>query len=389
MRRAVPVSPVYGQRSTVPGPPGPAGYNATGAVEDMDTLADYINATGGENPVSIAFTERFAPLTARLDDYENSTPTLEELVESVFLGTSIAATTSVPFHVAAFNSQVNSFTLAVSGAVTTSDTNYWTVTLKRYRQGTAAVMSSKTTRVSDGQEILPFVPWGLDSQAWGNEDLIIGDVLVATFTPTGSPAPLTNLVATFGAPPAFTVSLPHPGTTLVAADNFNRADAAAPLGTSSSGHLWVPDPGNTGTFRVTGNEATQGSGGAGRTTIDTGQTDVRVQCKVAAVGGSGTWGLVLRYVDFDNHLGVTQNSFFTSVGGATTQLVTFGTPLATGDTVAVELVGNHYAVFIDRGTLDNYVLEGSGTNGAYTTGGKHGLRSSGNGHEWDDFKVFA
>lgn len=365
------------------GIPGEITGTAAALVAELEAIRDEAVELTGLDTVEAAVEAAMVPL-------RDMTPTLEELTVTVNLGGDITAARTVPIHVAPYSSELNSLALVVADAVSASDTNYWTVTIKRYRAGVEANVGIKTTKFTGGQALAAFVPWDYGTVVLANTGLIPGDVLVLDFAPTGSPAPLVDPVVTFGPPPAFVVSAPMPGDVLRIEDTFTRADSTTSLGTTSDGnYTWVYDGANVGLYGISSNQAYSASTGSKRAWVNAARSDVRVQCKVGTVGATGTWGLVLRYQDFNNHYGVSQVSFFKNIAGATTQLVAWTVPLVAGDTVAIDLVGNTWAAYVDRGTTGTFVLEGTGTDSTYPDGFLHGLRSTGNGHRWDDFRIYA
>ena len=80
------------------------------------------------------------------------------------------------------------------------------------------------------------------------------------------------------------------------ADTFNRADTAAGLGTSTSGHLWTKVMGND--MGIVGGQAYLPVAGNTRWIVELGAADVEVGVTLKTLGASG-W-LMFRYVDATN-----------------------------------------------------------------------------------------
>lgn len=125
----------------------------------------------------------------------------EELVFNRAEGRTISATDQSPVAVAMFPCVVRSFALVQeTGGVAASDTDYWTVDLGRWRNGTFAVIASKTTKTvpSGGEAITVLVPWTFDSMTFSgtNAQLLKDDVVGVKYTKTGAASNITRAVLT-------------------------------------------------------------------------------------------------------------------------------------------------------------------------------------------------
>jgi hypothetical protein len=171
--------------------------------------------------------------------------------------------------------------------------------------------------------------------------------------------------------------------TSLAADNFNRADAAT-LGTSSSGHLWT----SHGTpFTLSSNAAHPPSGITDYTidSLNGGTADVTVSCTITPrdLGHDFDAGLAGRVVDNNNFVfldisrsgSVLLTRTFQRVGGSFTGLTSLVNPIAAAGTpMLVELVlsGDAGESFIDGVSMGSF----SGLNGALLTPTRHGIVTS-------------
>lgn len=129
----------------------------------------------------------------------DATPTLEELaVGSVLFTGAMSTTQSFPFFVAPFGLSVVQASLSNwDSAVAASNTDYWTIDLRRTRANVTVVIASKTSRVTGGEAIPQRGDWNFDAVAFdpANKVLLKGDILNLAFTTTGSPTALNKLAA--------------------------------------------------------------------------------------------------------------------------------------------------------------------------------------------------
>lgn len=312
----------------------------------------------------------------------DSTPTLEELETRAALPTAISATTTVYLGPTNFNQRVGALTLAFSAAIAASDTDFWTVALRRIRaNGTAVTLASLTTKTTGGVAIAALTGWTLDNVAWpaSLRHLNKGDVLALTFTKTGAPANLAD----------GSVAIRYePNAVALVRDTFTRANANV-LGTSDSGHTWtvftsVPAM----TFGIVSNQA------AGQTTatvraqagINAGLAD----CSVSAVLLSpATSGIAVRQSQAGIQIsGYLHNAtqLFRCDADALTAVSTFTDTLVAGDTVTITCSGPALTVY------RNGVWIGAASDSTYLTQTTHGLRASNpvaGTPLWDDFVIAA
>lgn len=178
------------------------------------------------------------------------------------------------------------------------------------------------------------------------------------------------------------------------ADDFNRADSATSLGTSSSGHVWVPLGGTT--WGISSNKAYLPS--ASTQTVaycEANDADVTIEVvlsKSDATNNLNRMGISFRLTDDSNYLyayflSSTSLRLFKKVTGAGTQLGLATVTETSGDGLKVIANGDQIEVY------HNGVLKiGPITESFNQTATKHGLfhetgGSLGTVCRWDDFSV--
>jgi hypothetical protein len=129
----------------------------------------------------------------------SSTVAVEELEQSVMQVAAMANTpTRVPVFVAKFPLKVVACSvITMTTPIAASNTDYWTVVVRRWRTGTGGDIATKTTRVSDGEAVALGTDWNFDTATFGaTQTLQVGDICSMGFTPTGTPTPWTNFLVT-------------------------------------------------------------------------------------------------------------------------------------------------------------------------------------------------
>jgi hypothetical protein len=126
----------------------------------------------------------------------STAPTIEDLQCGTLLG-DIPSTQTYPVLIAQTASKAMALALVCSGGITASDSNYWTVELKRYRAGTATLIATKTTKVTGGQAVTANVPWTFSGVTFDTtyQQLSVDDALVLVCTKTGTPSDLSRCYA--------------------------------------------------------------------------------------------------------------------------------------------------------------------------------------------------
>lgn len=110
----------------------------------------------------------------------------EELVAGAFYSVTVAGSYSLPVFVAPFACTITAASVAVwQIGFALSETDYWTVTLRRFRGGSSVNIASKAT---SGEAITQRADWNFDAVAFSNNTLLKGDCVDFAFVPTGSPA---------------------------------------------------------------------------------------------------------------------------------------------------------------------------------------------------------
>ena len=126
-------------------------------------------------------------------------PTISELVAGCF---SAASNFTISASVVAFSAPfacniVQAQLVIWNTAVAASDTDYWTVQVRRWRTGVgggAVVIAEKTTKVTGGQAIVQRLDWNFDASAFDPTYKLLqkGDVIDFAFLMTGSPTSLNG-----------------------------------------------------------------------------------------------------------------------------------------------------------------------------------------------------
>ena len=314
-----------------------------------------IGIVGGQIPVWDATAGKFIPgdaavgagIDTRLTAVEETALTVEQTSASVALAGAIS-TDQVCF-IAPYPSRVDQVSLAFGGAVAGSGTDYWTVTLRRYRGGVATVIGTKTSKsATNGEPIAAYEDWNFDLTTFANNELVKGDILTVTFAKTGTPADLVTPVMTFRAPP-FEATAVVP----LVFDSFNRS--AASLGVADSGQTWTS---LSGGFSTDGAEAV-GSGSASTNAvglIDCGQSDYQITVKITNYVATGGTGLVFGYVDADTYYYTRDTRVFRVTGGSGAGVgAVFSETFVSGDTIRVIKTANDFEVQRDAGSTGSFV----------------------------------
>lgn len=178
------------------------------ATEELDdaTPTGTRTATFGESRAWAAVSLLVGPgdpLLAAL----STVPSLEELEQSVRLG-DVDFTGTLALGVAQTDQRIGSLALAMWDEIPADDSNYWTVSLVRYRAGTPATLANRLTddNAPYGTAVEPWEAWTFDLVTWtdANRYLRKGDVLALDFTKTGTPDPWHGLTVTWRYEPGVT-----------------------------------------------------------------------------------------------------------------------------------------------------------------------------------------
>lgn len=163
-------------------------------------------------------------------------------------------------------------------------------------------------------------------------------------------------------------------------DSFNRADSAATLGTSTSGHAWTA---LVGTWGTSSNKGYVAAGtGYNVAVIDTGLSNVELQVTIAGTSTVNT-GLAFRYASAGNgYYCVFNDSGNVRIykGASGTYTMVAGASVAqtvlTGDVMRVSISGATFKVY-RNGTLILTATDGSSPYTAQTMHGMWGWSNSG------------
>lgn len=367
-----------------------------GGVDDPSySLAELRDMTGGGANTAKSVSSSRSSLAEDVTDQvvaDISSPllTIEEVSNSVILDpVSISATRIIPVYTAFYTSVINQISLCFGASVAASDTDYWTVELYRYRNGSRRPIATKTTKTvsSGGEGITAFVDWNFDLVALNFNNFVKGDILVVKVIPTGAPAALANPVITLRAQPSDALA---DASVDIVVDTFTRADSAVSLGTSETGQPWVQVNNVYGisSGQVYSPNATQNE----RWVIDTGYSDCTVEVKIAAIAAGGSLGLCLRMAaDGLTGFNLNQTNIFQYTSPSTnTSLGTFSQTFVAGDTMRVKMEGQIITVYRQAGSVGDFVqvLQINSTWNQNET--RHGLRSTSNAglaNRMDNFKV--
>lgn len=139
-------------------------------------------------------------LTAEVDTL--STGYISAVYSPVSISSSTLST-AVPFvFIAPFTCVINYAAIVTAAAgIAASDTDYWSVELRRYRAGVSAVIATKTTRVTGGQAVTQYVPWVFGTLDPANKVLQAGDTVAFFFTETLNAASWSNIMLEVGYTP--------------------------------------------------------------------------------------------------------------------------------------------------------------------------------------------
>lgn len=185
------------------------------------------------------------------------------------------------------------------------------------------------------------------------------------------------------------------GPTVLASDNFNRANAGS-LGTSSSGHAWT-DSG--GTWTLSGNTAhgpALSGGNYALSSVNAGAADVDITVTVALSGGVDV-GIAARVIDSDTfiYMDFTESGAdfitrtFQRVGGSFTGLTSLVGPFSATSPITLRLVcvGSSGEAFVQGASVGTW----SSLHASLVTPTKHGLAigSNSSANAYDNFSVAA
>lgn len=165
-------------------------------------------------------------------------------------------------------------------------------------------------------------------------------------------------------------------------DDFNRADDATTLNTSSSGHAWIAWRGTWGVNANQGYMATNGNG-QNYAVINAGVADLTIECVFpTAVNGVG---LSFRGTDESNvfiwyRVNSSLINCYKRESGGYTEIFTLSETLGNGDSLKVALSGNSIELY-RNGTLKTTLTESFNN-----TAPNHGLYKEGSSTtgRWDD-----
>lgn len=181
------------------------------------------------------------------------------------------------------------------------------------------------------------------------------------------------------------------------ADNFNRTDDAAALGTSSSGHAWTS---HAGTWGIGSNRAVPPNTALAVSTVDASQLLVSVQVTVIPpASGNTDVAIAARYTDANNYIflnvsksvAVQVSRTFSRVGGSNTGITSLVNPAVADVTSSFTMritftsasAGECFVNDVSMGTF-------SGINAAHQTPTRYGIWcNTAGGCRFDDFTITA
>lgn len=174
-------------------------------------------------------------------------------------------------------------------------------------------------------------------------------------------------------------------------DDFNRPPSSTTLGTSSSGHTWIPLAGTWGIINGGSDGVANQITGSTQAyaVIDTGLADctVAVNADTSPINGGGlTWraadanNLWFWDIDSSGPGGTPGGSVYKVVAGSFTQVLT-GLPDANHKRMSVDLNGSAMDILIDGVVVDSI------TDSFNATETQHGIRDYGGACELDDFSI--
>jgi hypothetical protein len=129
---------------------------------------------------------------------KTQTATIDELTAGVMVGEAgISVTNTYPVFVAPFPCTiVTASVIPWGGTVATSDTDFWTVQLRKLsgNPATSAAMATRSTRATGGTAFTAKVDWNFDAQVFTNNTLAKGESVDVLFTKNGSPNSLFSVL---------------------------------------------------------------------------------------------------------------------------------------------------------------------------------------------------
>jgi hypothetical protein len=159
------------------------------------------------------------------------------------------------------------------------------------------------------------------------------------------------------------------------------------LGSGGGGVTWSSP---VGTWGVGGGVATATalSGGLAYATVDAGTEDVIITCEVTRTGG--TAGIVVRWVDEDNHVQLrhtgTNIQLVKMVAGTPTTLIDTSATYVAGSQMRLVVEGTSFRAFYNK---DPYGSDTTISDGALASATVVGLRTSDTGNTFDNLVVYA
>ncbi len=130
----------------------------------------------------------------------DETAAVEDLIATVLRPGALGATQAVPVMIAKFPLKITAASLVSMNneggvSVAVSDTNYWTVTIRRFRAGSSVNVVTKSTQATGGAAIPNRQDWSFDTSTWDNTNATcqVGDVIDLGFFVTGNPTDLGDI----------------------------------------------------------------------------------------------------------------------------------------------------------------------------------------------------
>lgn len=175
------------------------------------------------------------------------------------------------------------------------------------------------------------------------------------------------------------------GVGLPVTDNYNRADNASTLNTSSSGHSWIAWRGTWGTESNQGYMSANGNG-ENYAVINSGEENVAVRCEFPVIQNGS--GISFRGTDETNvfiweRVNSSVINCYKRVSGSYTELFSLSETLVDGDSLMAICNGNSIELY------RNDVLKTTITESFNNTAGHHGVYKSGSSTtgRWEDFSI--
>lgn len=355
---------VLGSGGTVTPPQGETALTQSGADARYVQIGDP-RLTDARTPTAHTHPEIQNAITSTV-------PTLEELERVALLGT-VNATATRRLGATNFPQRIGGLVLASGTAVTTSDTDYWTVQVQRRRSGHAPlVIATRTTRATGGEPVVADQGWNFDSVQWLEtaRHLQKGDVLALSFTKTGTPGDLTDLTATIRY---------EPNVQPVIRDTFTRPNSTTSVGVTDTGQTWRNLAGVLG---ITDQQIYAQSLAAGYAyaDFDTGRSDYTLSAVITAVGGA-SYGLVFRCIDYDNIWEFAASGLWVTFNGAVANVAPVAVNAAPGDVLSVVLSGTRIEAY------KNGVMLTSTTDSRLQNATRAGLYIGGGATRWDNLEL--